>query len=112
VQKLLHYRLAQQCRDNRTAETEAKPGNEHLKRAKFFPERNFAIEARNPIEISKTQIVRPDREFEFHLLRQPVPCFCREIGLAGITVTYPQVSLTEFGKSDRRERSRTFVDGL
>ena len=39
---------------------------------KFSLEPNFAIGARNSAEFSKPEILRPDREFESHLVRQLV----------------------------------------
>ena len=79
---------------------------------KFSLEPNFAIGARNSAEFSKPKILRPDREFESHLVRQLVCCFCRENRVAGIIAKCPQVSSGEIAISDRRERSWVFTRAL
>jgi hypothetical protein len=71
---------------------------------KFSLEPNFAIGARNSAEFSKPEILRPDREFESHLVRQLVHCFSREILLSEIIAQVPQVSPTKIGATGPRER--------
>jgi hypothetical protein len=71
--------------------------------AKFSPEPDFAIEAQNSIEFSKPEILRPDREFESHLVRQLVSCFCKENGRKGIIANYLEVSARKLATVESRK---------
>jgi hypothetical protein len=72
---------------------------------KFSLESNFAIGARISAEFSKPKILRPDRRFESHLVRQLVCCFYRENRRAKIISKSPRVSSGQLATGDRREQS-------
>ena len=58
-----------------------------------FAEAQFGDRSAKSVEFSKAKFLRSNREFESHLVRPLVCCFCKEKGRKGIIANYPEVSV-------------------